>query len=710
MNLKSFTRKVSSTRDHRLLAEAIFDQLENLFSPHAIAIFEDPLTNPRCSVSFSRGELYPIQKYPEIFWEWACQFDTSESIIPLAINTCNWNHTQDLGGDSYIMMLDNTPIKRTYLLIQSVQARTAHNIYEESYDAMQLAAARWQCIRAEKNASQEMRHRDIREAQYVDEISQRERFIENMKLVQQVALEISNPDSLKDLYYKAVEALRERLGFDRTTLMLLDMKKRSFSGTYGTDESGVTIDEFHTQYDLHQLSEEYIAALSSLESNLVIIEDAPIYTAGKVVGQGWNAMLILRDGNEPFGWFALDNFIHRKPITAYQKQMLDSFGSLFSQIYIRKRQEQNVRMLHSSMVELSRCTTVSDVCKSAVTFAIKNLGIDRMAVFLTDENCSYMQGTWGTDIQGNVVDESYFFGETQNFSLINLARAVPSEVAFEESVPIYHDCNIVGFGWAAMTVLTSNSSGPIAFIAVDNLLTRAPLTSQLREVIRMFSSSLAEVLQRTQAQEAIRELNENLELEVQNRTKELEEANRQLEVLSKLDPLTRLGNRRMLEHVMQKYCALDCEEAMSFGLILIDIDHFGLFNNHYGHLEGDIALMRIGNILEHHTKDEDEVFCRIGGEEFVLLMIGSNQEEVRLRAECIRQCIEDEGIKHQHNPEGELLTVSVGYSCYKTKGKDFNFDHLYQLSDKALYQAKSSGRNCVKRYELKDPQKDQIVA
>ncbi|MCV5803339.1 hypothetical protein OFN34_31550, partial [Escherichia coli] len=88
-----------------------------------------------------------------------------------------------------------------------------------------------------------------------------------------------------------------------------------------------------------------------------------------------------------------------------------------------------------------------------------------------------------------------------------------------------------------------NSSGPIAFIAVDNLLTRAPLTSQLREVIRMFSSSLAEVLQRTQAQEAIRELNENLELEVQNRTKELEEANRQLEVLSKLDPLTRLGNR-----------------------------------------------------------------------------------------------------------------------------------------------------------------------
>ncbi|MDF2152685.1 diguanylate cyclase [Vibrio sp. CAU 1672] len=695
MNSKSFTRKVCSTRDHRLLAETIFDHLQQLFSPSAIAVIDELPHQAERQVRFSVGNLEPLAGYPDSFWDWARKFDTSESLIPLAINTCNWEHRATLGGDSYIMMLDNSPFQRTYLLIQNVEAGSAHSLYEQTYDPMQLVASRWQCLRAENTASLEIKNRDVREAQYVDEIHQRERFIDNMKLVQQVALEISNPDSLTDLYLKAVEALRERLGFDRATLLLLDMKKRSFSGTYGTDEQGQTVVEFHTQYDLHQLGEEYIEALSGLNSNLVIIEDTPIYTAGKVVGQGWNSMLILREGNEPFGWFALDNFIHRKPVTDYQKQMLESFGSLFSQIYIRKRQEQNVRMLHSSMVELSRCTTVSDVCKSAVTFAIQKLGIDRMALFLTDENCSYMQGTWGTDIQGNVVDESYFFGETQDFALINLARATPNEVAFEESVPIYHDCNIVGFGWAAMTLVTSNSNGPIAFIAVDNLLTRAPLTSQLREVIRMFASSLAEVLQRTQAQESIQELNENLEREVQKRTRELEEANRQLEILSKLDPLTRLGNRRMLEHVMEKYCATEHEIPTPFGLILIDIDYFGLFNNHYGHLEGDIALMRIGNILDHHTLAEDEVFCRIGGEEFVLLMIGSQPQEVYRRSECIRQCIEDEGIKHQQNPEGELLTVSVGSACYEAKGRDFSFDYLYQLADQALYQAKSSGRNCV---------------
>ncbi len=692
-------RKVSATRDHRLLAETMFEYLAELMEVDAMAIFDDPCVNTSLSLRFWSGQPAPLVDFPSSFWQWARQFDTSESLIPLAINTCNWDHRDLLGGNSYIMMLDNFPMLRTYILIQGVKAGSADHIYEKTHDAMQLIAARWQCIRAEKQASLEIKNRDIREAQYIDEINHRERFIDNMKLVQEVALEISNPSTLNDLYRKAVEALRDRLGFDRSTFMLLDMKKRCFNGTYGTDEHGNTVSEFHTQYDLHQLGEEFVTALSSRDTNLVISNETPLYTAGKVVGQGWNLMLILRDGHEPFGWLALDNFIHRKPITSYQKQMLQSFGSLLSQIYIRKRQEQNVRMLHSSMVELSRCTTVSDVCKSAVSFAIQHLGVDRMAVFLTDENCTYMQGTWGTDIQGNVVDESYFFGETQDFALINLARSMPNEVAFEDSVPIYHDCNIVGFGWGAMTLLTSNTNGPIAFIAVDNLLTRSPLTSQLREVIRMFASSLAEVLQRTQAQEAIRELNENLEKEVRKRTQELEEANRQLEVLSKLDPLTRLGNRRMLEHVMESICHSEEEKALVFGLILIDIDHFGLFNNHYGHLEGDIALMRIGHILEHHSNGKEEVFCRIGGEEFVMLMVGSEASGVLQRAECIRQCIEQEQIKHQVNPNGDRLTVSIGVAVDQVQARDLHFDKLYQQADVALYRAKAEGRNRVCSYQ-----------
>ncbi|MBW3695464.1 GGDEF domain-containing protein [Vibrio sp. T187] len=693
MPVKAFTKQISATRDHRLLSEFIFSYLCKVLNPKGVGVFSDPAASLNRTPLYSDGSLTALEQYPATFWPWASQFDTADGVIPMAINTCQWEHTGVLGGESCIMMLDNSPSSRTYLIIQGCDPEKVNRAFETGLDVMQLAAARWQCIRAEKNAAIEIKHRDTREAQYLDEIKQRQQFVENMKLVHQLALEMSNPESLDALYRASVEAVRDRLGFDRSVFMLLDMKKRCFSGTYGTDENGQTVSEHHTQYDLHQLEEEYIEALSQPSSNLVIVEKAPLYTSGQVVGQGWNGMLILREGDKPIGWIAMDNYINRLPITSYQRQMLESFGSLLSQIYIRKRQEQNIRMLHSSMVELSRCDSVSEVCKSAVSFAIQHLGIDRFAVFLTDENCTYMQGTWGTDIQGNIVDESYYRSETVDRSIVTSARSNPNQVAFEESVPIYHDFNIVGFGWTAMTMLTSNSDGPIAFIAADNLLTRSPLTSQLREVIRIFASSLAEVLQRTQAQEQLKKLNETLEQEVTKRTQELEAVNQQLDLISKLDPLTRLGNRRMLAQVMEDLCQSNKERDTTFGLILVDLDHFGLFNNAYGHTEGDVALKTVAKILSHHTYNEGETFCRIGGEEFVLLMVDTDNEQVQERAECIRRCIEEAQIPHCDTSTGSYLTASVGYTTLTARYRDLDFERLYNVADQALYRAKDSGRN-----------------
>ncbi|WP_394246279.1 GGDEF domain-containing protein [Vibrio profundi] len=695
MPVKAFTKQVSATRDHRLLSEFIFGYLFEVLNPKGIAIYSDPAISGHHVPLYSLGELTPLENYPATFWPWASQFDTADGVIPLAINTCQWDHSEDLGGESFILMLDNAPASRTYLIVEGCEEEKANSAFETNLDVLQLAAARWQCIRAEKNAAIEIKHRDTREAQYLDEIKLRQKFVENMQLVHQLALEMSNPDSLDALYKESVEAVRDRLGFDRTVFMLLDMKKRCFSGTYGTDEKGNTVAEHHTQYDLHQLEEEYIEALSDSKTNLVIVEEAPLYTSGQVVGQGWNGMLILREGDKPIGWIAMDNYINRQPVTHYQRQMLESFGSLLSQIYIRKRQEENIRMLHSSMVELSRCDSVSEVCKSAVSFAIQHLGIDRFAVFLTDAECTHMQGTWGTDIQGNIVDESYYRSETVDRSIVSSARSQPNQVAFEESVPIYHDYHIVGFGWTAMTMLTSNSNVPMAFIAADNLLTRSPLTSQLREVIRIFASSLAEVLQRTKAQEELKIFNERLEQEVRNRTQQLEIANHQLDLISKLDPLTRLGNRRMLAQVMEELCEIQRDQDTVFGLILIDLDHFGLFNNAYGHTQGDTALKKVATILSSHLHNDVETVCRIGGEEFVLLMVDTNDEEVRERAECVRQSIEDAQIPHCDTSTGSFLTASVGYTTLQTHYGNLNFETLYNLADEALYRAKDSGRNQI---------------
>jgi len=689
-------KDIMSARNQRFLANALFQYLDELVEPENIGIFAELKGGQIGEFLYQRGQPLPILRYPETFWAWVSQFDTSDGLIPLAMNTCQWDYAVSMGTDSYIFMLDNHPERRIYLIIESLNVDKLNQLNQTHYlDTLQVIASRWQCVRAETEAAKEFKQRDIKEAKYLDVIKQRELFIDNMKLVQEVAVEISNPTNLDQLYRLAVEVIRDKLGFDRAVFMLLDIKKRCFSGTYGTDEEGNTVSEHHTQYDLHQLEETYINALFEGKENLVIVEDAPLYTAGSVVGQGWNGMLILRDGEEIIGWIAMDNYINRTPITSYQRQMLESFGSLLSQIYIRKRQEQNVRMLHASMVELSRCMTVSEVCKSAVTFAINRLGIDRFAVFLTDKDCTHMQGTWGTDIQGNVVDESYYRSETVDRSIVQAAQTNPNEVVFEESVPIYHDFHIVGFGWTAMTMLVSNSGEPIAFIAADNLIKRSPLTHQLREVIRMFSSNLTEVLLRTRAQEAIHELNENLEQEVKARTRDLQKANEQLERMSKLDPLTRLGNRRMLESMLEEICFEGDDSATCYGLILVDIDHFGLYNNHYGHMQGDIALMRIGSILQNYTQSEREVFCRIGGEEFALLISSKDAEQVNRLSENIRSQIEQENIAHEQSSVHKSLTVSIGYSVMELIQSEFSFDKLYNSADKSLYKAKNGGRNQV---------------
>lgn len=688
---------VSSARDQKIVADIVFDFLAKRVNPRAMYFIQDPLLVPEANPLYFRGDYTPVVSFPETFWRWASQFDTSENLIPLEINTCAWNYQDALGGECYIMMFDNHHDWRTYLFVEAVDPKCVEDqCFRLDLDVLNFVASRWQCLRAERDAAREFKNRDIREAKYLDEIRSREQFIEQMKMIQQVAVGLSNPPTLDELYLGIVEAMRNQLGFDRSVFMLLDLKKRCFTGTYGTNESGETISEYHTIYDIHQLEEQYIEALYSPDENLVIIEDAPLYSSGSVVGQGWNGMLILRDGDDAIGWVAFDNFIRREPISKYDRGILRSLGSLMSQIYIRKRQEQNMRLLHSSMVELSRCTTLSEVCRSAVDFAIHHLGIDRLAVFLTDSELTQIHGTWGTDIQGNVVDESYYKSEVQyDRPLVSTAIAQPNEISFEDSVPIYHDKRIVGNGWTAMTLLKSSTEGPIAFIAADNLLSRKPLTSQLQELMLLFASNLTEVLQRTKAQESIRNLNENLEREVKRRTLELEQANQQLELLSNIDPLTRLGNRRQLSKLMDNFESMPNNVSVGFGLILLDIDFFGLFNNAYGHLEGDITLIRIGNILSGFCKTDEESFCRIGGEEFALLLSGTTEKNTSQLAEKIRHAIEKEAIAHNQNPPSNLLTVSVGYYFASTLPKSFDFETMYSKADDALYEAKSAGRNRV---------------
>ena len=119
MPVNAFAKQISATRDHRLLAESLFDYLVKVLAPNGIGIFAEPTPESDEFPLFSYGELTSLANYPASFWPWVAQFDTTDGVLPMAINTCKWEHMKVLGGESFIMMLDNAPASRTYLIVQN---------------------------------------------------------------------------------------------------------------------------------------------------------------------------------------------------------------------------------------------------------------------------------------------------------------------------------------------------------------------------------------------------------------------------------------------------------------------------------------------------------------------------------------------------------------------------------------------------------------
>ena len=159
------------------------------------------------------------------------------------------------------------------------------------------------------------------------------------------------------------------------------------------------------------------------------------------------------------------------------------------------------------------------------------------------------------------------------------------------------------------------------------------------------------------------------------------------------DPLTGLFNRRYLLESLEKEIDRAKRKQQFVGIMIIDIDHFKSFNDTYGHEAGDLVLKEVGSYLVKQTRQYD-IACRYGGEELVIVMPDASFENTILRAEEIRQGIE----QLQLNYQGTLLktvTISVGVSCFPDDGIESK--SLIRFADKGLYMAKEQGRNRVVR-------------
>ncbi|ABR48331.1 diguanylate cyclase with PAS/PAC sensor [Alkaliphilus metalliredigens QYMF] len=184
------------------------------------------------------------------------------------------------------------------------------------------------------------------------------------------------------------------------------------------------------------------------------------------------------------------------------------------------------------------------------------------------------------------------------------------------------------------------------------------------------------------------------EEELTSLNEKLEEANRQLRILSAIDSLSGLYNHRHFFEELNKAFELytrQKEEGSShgFSVILFDVDNFKVINDKHGHLMGDVVIRQIGEIMKRNTRSTDSCF-RYGGDEFAILLPNTSIEDARRIAEKMRVAIKNTAIASEHS---ELkITVSLGVaSCCEAKSvKD-----LFRKSDEKLYCSKNTGKNMV---------------
>jgi diguanylate cyclase (GGDEF)-like protein len=177
------------------------------------------------------------------------------------------------------------------------------------------------------------------------------------------------------------------------------------------------------------------------------------------------------------------------------------------------------------------------------------------------------------------------------------------------------------------------------------------------------------------------------------RERELRSTNRHLEELASIDSLSGLANRRSFDARLETewHRAAKLERAVS--LLMIDVDHFKLFNDRYGHLEGDTCLRLVGEVLTSAVDGDIDFVARYGGEEFVVLLPDTGPERALKVAERLRSAVEDRRITNLPAPTG-YITVSIGVASMRPRTGETP-QSLIEAADAVLYEAKHGGRNTV---------------
>jgi diguanylate cyclase (GGDEF)-like protein len=173
----------------------------------------------------------------------------------------------------------------------------------------------------------------------------------------------------------------------------------------------------------------------------------------------------------------------------------------------------------------------------------------------------------------------------------------------------------------------------------------------------------------------------------------LTQANADLERVSRTDALTQVANRRHFDEVMAQLWERARVDGQELSVLMLDIDHFKLYNDRYGHPEGDACLVQVSQVLRKGLRRPGDLVARYGGEEFIAVLYKASALQVQQAAERVRAAVEALDITHEDAPLHGQVTISIGWASIKPNERDASVQRLIAQADEALYQAKNRGRN-----------------
>ncbi|MCK7459874.1 sensor domain-containing diguanylate cyclase [Idiomarina aminovorans] len=348
--------------------------------------------------------------------------------------------------------------------------------------------------------------------------------------------------------------------------------------------------------------------------------------------------------------------------------------------------ELSTRLINSEPAETYECIEEVIVAIGDYTDA------DRCYVFEFDDNIEHMTNTheWVrngypahiADLQAIELKElPWFFKEikTHHKFIINDINQLPAEASAEKAEFEREQIkSVICIGLVANQHL-------LGFVGCDMVRQQRQWTPTDIRRLGLVADMIANTLERQRTY-----------AELIHTQRALEKANRLLQAQVAQDGLTGIANRRAFDERINNEIQRAMRHKTPLALLLIDIDHFKPYNDHYGHLQGDQALKSVADAMFHQLQRNTDFIARYGGEEFAAVISATDEQRTKDSIQQLLDAVRNLHMEHEQSEVAPCLTVSIGGYIHTPRANEHIEDLIADMiskADSALYRAKSDGRN-----------------